>query len=348
MYPQPICSVFAGLPADIIADRLRKLFGDHTQLPADIARTPDPFEVFTYAASVSSDLAARVEAEMTDQELAAVATAAPTPYVHDVVTACQNSGRSVSIVSNNSARAVHAYLARHGLDDRISLVVARTSHDPALLKPSPHLITQAVAALDAEPGECTLLGDSVTDVQGARLASVQSIGYANKPGKRERLSEAGAGATINSLADLALKFRARAADPELLQLSLLTTFKGAYGASRRTAWVRCRLQTADNRRSRSARHPTVTGPGGGHFAVTGRQRYRALSGGSPAGAAAAAGPLARTPPRPVPCRRPVATLQELAGRLPRAGHPVAEQRSPSRGAPAARRCALAQAPPLEQ
>ena len=110
---------------------------------------------------------------MTDQELAAVATAAPTPYVHDVVTACQNSGRSVSIVSNNSARAVHAYLARHGLDDRISLVVARTSHDPALLKPSPHLITQAVEALDAEPGECTLVGDSVTDVQAARLAGVQ-------------------------------------------------------------------------------------------------------------------------------------------------------------------------------
>ena len=228
----PICSVFAGLPADIIADRLRKLFGDHAQLPADITRTPDPIEVFTYAATISTDLAARVEAEMTDQELAAVATAAPTPYVHDVVTVCQNSGRSVSVVSNNSARAVHAYLGRHGLDDRISLVVARTSHDPALLKPSPHLITQAVEALDAEPGECTLVGDSVTDVQAARLASVQSIGYANEPGIPERLAAAGAGAIINSLADLALRFRARVADPELLQLSLLTTFKGAPPARR--------------------------------------------------------------------------------------------------------------------
>ena len=209
----PICSVFAGLPAHIIADRLRKLLGDHTRLPADIARTPDPIEVFTYAATINTDLAARVEAEMTGQELAAVATAAPTPYVHEVVTACQNSGRSVSIVSNNSARAVHAYLARHGLDDRISLVVARTSHDPALLKPSPYLITQTVEALDAEPGECTLVGDSVTDIQGARLAGVQSIGYANQPGQRERLSEAGAGATINSLADLALKIRARVVSP---------------------------------------------------------------------------------------------------------------------------------------
>ena len=65
----PICSVFAGLPADIIAGRLRKLFGDHPRLPAGIARTPDPIEVFTYAATISTDLAARVETEMTNLEL---------------------------------------------------------------------------------------------------------------------------------------------------------------------------------------------------------------------------------------------------------------------------------------
>jgi phosphoglycolate phosphatase len=210
----PICSIFAGLPAATVADRLRKLFGDHAQLPDDIARTADPIEVFAYAATISEDLAVRVETEMTKQELVAVATAAPTPYVHEVATACQNSGRSVAVVSNNSAAAVHSYLARHGLDDRISLVVARTNHDPALLKPSPHLITQAVHALNAEPGDCTLVGDSATDVQGARLARVQSIGYANKPGKRERLAAAGAGAIINSLADLALKLRAHAANSE--------------------------------------------------------------------------------------------------------------------------------------
>ena len=211
----PICSIFAGLPAATVADRLRKLFGDHVSMPDDIAHSPDPIEVFAYAATVSSDLAARVEAEMTDQELAAVATAAPTPYVHEVVTACQNSGRSVAVVSNNSARAVHAYLVRHGLDDRIGLVVARTDHDPALLKPSPHLLTQAVDALEAEPGECALVGDSVTDIQAARLASVQSIGYANEPGKRERFTAVGAGAIISSLANLALKLRGHVADPEL-------------------------------------------------------------------------------------------------------------------------------------
>jgi phosphoglycolate phosphatase len=215
----PICSIFSGMPAATVANRLRKVFGDHDHMPDDIASTADPFAVFAYAATVSEDLAAQVESEMTDLELAAVATAAPSPYVHEVVTACQNSGRSVAVVSNNSARAVHSYLGRHGLDHRISLVVARTGNDPGLLKPNPHLITQAVDALDAEPGECTLVGDSVTDIQGARLASVHSIGYANEPGKRERLTHAGAGAIINSLADLTLRLRARVANPELLQLS---------------------------------------------------------------------------------------------------------------------------------
>ena len=211
----PICSIFAGLPAATVADRLRKLFGDHAQLPDDVARTPDPLEVFAYAATVNEDLAARVEAEMTDQELTAVATAAPTPYVHEVVTACQNSGRSVAVVSNNSAAAIHSYLVRHGLDDRIGLVVARTNHDPAVLKPSPHLIVHAVQTLNAEPGECTLVGDSVTDLQASGLASVQSIGYANKPGKRGRFTAAGAGAIIDSLADLVLSLRARVADSGL-------------------------------------------------------------------------------------------------------------------------------------
>ncbi len=59
----------------------------------------------------------------------------------------------------------------------------------------------------------------MTDIQGARLTSVQSIGHANEPGKRERPTAAGAGAIIHSLADLAL-LRARAIEPELLRSSM--------------------------------------------------------------------------------------------------------------------------------
>jgi beta-phosphoglucomutase-like phosphatase (HAD superfamily) len=206
----PVCDIFAGLPATTVAERLRKLItGQDIKMPGQIARSPDPIEIFTYSATVTASLAARVEAEMADQELAAVPTARPTPYVHEVVTSCRDSRRSVAVVSNNADRAVRAYLTQHGLDDRIALVAARTSPDPALLKPSPHLIEQAIGGLGAPRAECVLLGDTTTDMQAARLAGIESIGYANRPGKHASLAAAGAAAVISSLADLVLPLRAR-------------------------------------------------------------------------------------------------------------------------------------------
>ena len=205
----PICSIFSGLPAPTVADQLRKLITSKSvPLPEEIEHTGDPIEVFAYAGTISPDLAARVEAELADQEVAAVATAKPTPYVHDVLAACRESGRSTAVVSNNSEHAVQTYLVRHGLNDRTGPVFARTSHDPALLKPSPHLIEKAIHTLNADPVETALVGDSITDIEGSRLAGIDSIGYANKPGKYERMIDARAGAVISTLADLALRLRA--------------------------------------------------------------------------------------------------------------------------------------------
>jgi len=51
-------------------------------------------------------------------------------------------------------------------------------------------------------------GNTIPNSTGARLAGINTIGYANKPGKFERLTNAGAGAVITSLADLALWLRA--------------------------------------------------------------------------------------------------------------------------------------------
>ena len=208
----PICSIFGGLPAPTVAEKLRKLFTG--ELPEEIANTPDPIEVFYYSATVSDEMAARVEAEMADLEVAAVPTAEPTPYVHEVIASARESKRIVGVVSNNGPRAVNAYLDRHGLSDGIRLVVARTSHDPALLKPSPHLIIEAVRSLDADSAATALVGDSFTDIEAAHRANVASIGYANKSGKRERMIQLEAGAVISSMADLALSLRARPGSPE--------------------------------------------------------------------------------------------------------------------------------------
>jgi len=205
----PICDIYAGLPDVVVADRLRKLItGQSITLPAEITLTPDPLAVFGYAATVSSDLAARVEAEMTEQELAAVHTARPTAYVHDVMTSCHESGRAVAVVSNNSQRAVRAYLELHSLDDRVDLISARGSSDPATLKPSPHLIQQAMHGLGATPADCVLVGDSTTDIHAGKSSGVDTIGYANRPGKNDTLRTAGATVIVTSLADLVLPLRA--------------------------------------------------------------------------------------------------------------------------------------------
>jgi HAD superfamily hydrolase (TIGR01549 family) len=206
----PVCSIFAGLSSAAAATELRDLITvQGVTLTGEVTGTADPFAVFGYAATISPELAAQVEARMTELELAAVGTAQPTPYVHELVTSCRESGRSLTVVSNNSLRAVRAYLTSHALDRAITFVVARTSADPGQLKPSPHLITQAITANGADPAACALIGDTDTDIHAARLAGVASIGYANKPGKVAQLTDAGADAIVTSLADIALTLRAR-------------------------------------------------------------------------------------------------------------------------------------------
>ena len=207
----PICDIFAGHPAPTVAEQLRNLITSQgIQLPADITHTADPIEVFAYSATISPDLAAKVEAEMADQEVAAVPTARPAPYVHDVVISARESGRTVAVVSNNSERAVRAYLDQHGLDDRIDYIAARTSPDPALLKPNPHLLHQALTELGApHRTSASWSATSPPTCKPPAAPGIDSIGYANKPGKTDTLAQAGATAVVTSLAELVLPLRAR-------------------------------------------------------------------------------------------------------------------------------------------
>jgi phosphoglycolate phosphatase len=108
-----------------------------------------------------------------------------------------------------SDQAVRSYLALHGLDHDVRIIAARRSPDPALLKPSPYLVQQAITELGAPLAQCVLVGDSTTDPQAAALAGIDSIGYANKPGKLETLAAAGATTVVTSLADLVPPLRAQ-------------------------------------------------------------------------------------------------------------------------------------------
>lgn len=200
----PVCSVFAGLPATVVADQLRTVLAttEHDDLPAPVATSADPFVVLEHAASLSEDDARYVEAAFTAHEVEAVTTARPTEGAHELIQAWHDSGRPLAIVSNNSAAAISTYLDFHGIRALVDVVSARESADLRLLKPRPYLLNQAQRALAISADRCVFVGDSLTDVEAAKAAGVRMIGYANKPGKRERFTRAGADAITEVLAEL--------------------------------------------------------------------------------------------------------------------------------------------------
>ncbi|GAB3987783.1 hypothetical protein GCM10029978_107920 [Actinoallomurus acanthiterrae] len=135
-------------------------------------------------------------------QLRAVEVADATPHTRQVIQAAHDDGRVIAAVSNNSREAVTTYLTTAGLAPLFTAIIGRTDPDPRLLKPDPHLIDQAVKELNAAPADCVLIGDSLSDLEGAHNAGTLSIGYANKPGKRERFTTAGADAIITTMAEL--------------------------------------------------------------------------------------------------------------------------------------------------
>ncbi len=200
----PICSVFAGLPAHTVVTQLCLVLtdGGYGDPPLEIEKSDDPFQVLAYAANLGDDEARYVNAAFTAHEIEAITTAEPTPGAHDLIRAWAATGRPLAIISNNSTIAIHAYLDLHNLQPHVSYVSARTSPDPTLLKPHPHLLTTALTALNVPPAAATFLGDSVTDIQAARAAHTMSIGYANKPRKTAELMTAGADTVISTPATL--------------------------------------------------------------------------------------------------------------------------------------------------
>lgn len=206
----PVCSVFAGLPATQVADQLRGVLDRSGVAIADhLAETSSPFEILRFAAAVGADTARLVEHELRTAEMAAVRTASPTAGAEWVISACDATNRAVAIVSNNSTAAITAYLELRAINEAVQVVAGRTTPDPDLLKPDPHLVLTALHALDARAGDCVLVGDSESDVDSSHAAGVRCIGYANKPGKRARLADAGADAVIGSMNELAYELEPR-------------------------------------------------------------------------------------------------------------------------------------------
>ena len=105
----PICSVFAGMSDDTVAKKLRRrLAADGIAIPAQARSVSDPLEVFRAVAAHDRDASQRAQRELTLLETQAVTTAQPADGAAELITTARQSGRSVTIVSNNSSQAAAA------------------------------------------------------------------------------------------------------------------------------------------------------------------------------------------------------------------------------------------------
>lgn len=128
------------------------------------------------------------------------ATTPTVPHIHEALTACRESGRSVIVISTNPAVDVRAYLDAHDLFTQVTVIAAS--------------VADAMNALDATQDSCLLVTSSPADIQAAQAAGALSIGYARTPDDAGHLADAGATTFVHSMADLALSLRAhRLCDP---------------------------------------------------------------------------------------------------------------------------------------
>src|SRR5262249_22917847 len=153
-------------------------------------------------ARASNDGGVLAQHVLTALEVRAVKTAQPTRGSADLIISAYRTGRTVTIVSNNSGAAISAYLADHRLTDYVRAIVARDDHDPERMKPSPYRVREAVGMLGGEGEEYAFVGDSTSDVLAGHLAGVPVIAYANKPGKVAALTCVQPAAVTTSLAEI--------------------------------------------------------------------------------------------------------------------------------------------------
>jgi phosphoglycolate phosphatase len=211
----PICAVFAGCPASTVAAELRAVITARlSTVPADIAElTANPLRILRRVADLGdAELTRAVANALRDAELAAIATATPTPGAADVLRAAHHAGRRVAIVSNNHGDAVGRYLYDRGLIQYVDGIAGRVDGmDPRRLKPDPLLVKAGLTTVHGRPADTVLVGDSEGDIEAGQAAATATIGYANKPGKRERLTNAAADIVIDTMTELARAIQLAAA-----------------------------------------------------------------------------------------------------------------------------------------
>ncbi|MFD7134171.1 HAD family hydrolase [Streptomyces sp. NPDC059894] len=208
----PICRLFAGCPAQDVAHTLVRWLRERDLaglLTESERQTADPRTVLRAVdrAHPGGDLVAELEEQLTRAETRACPSAMPTAYADPLIRTWTALGVRMAITTDNSARAVAAYLAGRGLTSCFASHVHGRTAVLGHLKPHPHTLRRALAALGAPPRDALAIGDSPADAMAATEAGVPFLGYARGEAKAARLRDAGVTRVVTSLEHVLTELR---------------------------------------------------------------------------------------------------------------------------------------------
>jgi phosphoglycolate phosphatase-like HAD superfamily hydrolase len=161
-------------------------------IPSEIAGSTDHLAVLRYAWAEQPKLYKAVENACTEAEVAAAQTSLPSTRIKGWIFDAARREVPIAVVSNNSEAAVRTFLDRFGWTKHFNALSCRDPADASLMKPNPHLISEAVRRLRSVPGDSVMVGDSVSDVQSALAANVLAVGVARDDRRATELTNAGA------------------------------------------------------------------------------------------------------------------------------------------------------------
>lgn len=204
----PMCRLFAGHPAEGVAERLLGRLSALGRDPAPGAsvRHTDPLGVLLAVRKHyphDRALMAELHGRLTEEEIVAAATATPTPGAAELIRALAEAGTRLAVTTNNSRAAVTSYLDRHGLGPYFEGHVHGRGPDPALLKPDPDCLLRALESTGVAATDALMIGDSASDRLAATKAGVPFLGYAENARKDRELRDVGAEVSVSTLEGLA-------------------------------------------------------------------------------------------------------------------------------------------------
>jgi phosphoglycolate phosphatase len=167
-----------------------------TTLPCEIRTTTDHLAVLRFTAERYPGRFRDVERACSEAEIDCARLSKPSPEAQALIEGAERRSVRVAIVSNNSEKAVQAFLRRFSWAAPIHVLACRTPKLGAKLKPNPLLVNRALEHLRVDAGGAVLVGDSVSDVEAGNSAGVRVVGLSKTPERGRNLIMAGAVALI--------------------------------------------------------------------------------------------------------------------------------------------------------